>query len=110
MPNIALDSLTGWTSSHNRRQTHMVRLWNRIQSMENDRLRKILMDWDRKLALEGRKNWNWHFREIMADCDHTEVFDLELCLGVSFVKKIQDILIEKAQQTWTNNCVTTSKL
>ena len=46
----------------------------------------------------------------MADCDHTEVFDLELCLGVSFVKIIQDILIEKAQQTWTNNCVTTSKL
>ena len=88
----------------------MVRLWNRIQSMENDRLPKILMDWDRKLALEGRKNWNWHFREIMADCDHTEVFDLELCLGVSFVKRIQDILIEKAQQTWTNNCATTSKL
>ena len=46
----------------------------------------------------------------MADFDHTEVFDLELCLGVSFVKRIQDILIEKAQQTWTNNCVTTSNL
>ena len=58
----------------------------------------------------GRKNWNWHFREIMDDCDHTEVFDLELCLGVSFVKRIQDILIEKAQQTCTNNCATTSKL
>ena len=29
---------------------------------------------------------------------------------MSFVKRIQDILIEKAQQTWTNNCVTTSKL
>ena len=70
----------------------MVRLWNRIQSMENDRLPKIIMDWDRKLALEGRENWNWHFREIMADCDHTEVFDLELCLGVSFVKRIQDII------------------
>ena len=28
---------------------------------------------------------------------------------MSFVKRIQDIL-ENAQQTWTNNCVTTSKL
>ena len=98
----------GWTSSHNRRQTHMVRLWNRIQSMENGHLPKIVMDWDRKLVLEGRKNWNWHIRGIMADCDHNEVFDLELCLGVSFVKRIKDILL--AQQTWTNNCVTTSKL
>ena len=70
----ALNSLMAWrpwTSSYNRRQTHMVRFWNRIQSMENDHLPKILMDLDRKLALEGRKNWNWHFMEIMADCDHT---------------------------------------
>ena len=52
--------------------------------------------------------WNCPLREIMADCDHTDVFDLELCLGVSFDKRIQDILIEKAQQTWTNNCVTTN--
>ena len=33
MPNLALDSLMGWTSSHNRRQTHMVRLWNRIGTL-----------------------------------------------------------------------------
>ena len=64
-PNLALDSLMGWTSSENRRQTHMVRLWNRIQSVENDRLPKTLMDWDGKLALEGRINWNWYFREII---------------------------------------------
>ena len=60
--------------------------------------------------LGGRKNWNWHFSEITADCDHTEVCDLELSLGASFVKRIQDIFIEKVQQTWTNNCVTTIKL
>ena len=35
----------------------------------------------------------------MADCDHTEVFDLELSLAVSFVKRIHDILLEKAYQT-----------
>ena len=60
--------------------------------------------------LEGRKNWNWHFSEITVDCDHTEVCDLELSLGASFVKRIQDIFIEKVQQTWTNNSVTTIKL
>ena len=88
----------------------MVRLWNKIQSMENLRLPKIVMDWDREPALEGRKNWHWHFREIMADFDHTDVFDLELSLGASFVKTIPDTLREKAQQTWTNTCVTISKL
>ena len=31
----------------------------------------------------------------MADCDHTEVFDLELCLGVSFVKRIRTYLLKK---------------
>ena len=73
----------------------MVRFWNRIQSTENHRLSKILMDLDGKLALEGRRKWNWHFREIMADCDHTEFFDLELCLCVSFDRRIQEILLEK---------------
>ena len=71
----------------------MVKLWNRIQSMENDRLPKILMDWDRKLALEGRINWNWHFREIMADCDHIEVFDLQLCLGCLLSKEYPPIRV-----------------
>ena len=108
--NLALESLTGWTSSYNIRQTHMVRFWNGIQSMENDRLPKIPMDWDRKLAFEGRKAWNWHLREIMTVCDHTQVYDLELCLGLSFVKIKLDMLFDKAQHTWTNNCVTTSKL
>ena len=42
-PNLALDSLMGWISSHNRRQSHMVRLWNKIQYMKNDRLPKMLM-------------------------------------------------------------------
>ena len=65
----------------------MVRLWNRIQSTENDRLPKILMDWDRELALEGWKNWNWHFRETMADCDHNEVFDLELLCRCVFCQE-----------------------
>ena len=55
-PNLALDYLIGWISLGNRRQTHMVRLWNRIQSMENDCFPKIVMDWYRKLALEGGKN------------------------------------------------------
>ena len=54
-PNLVPDSLMGWTSSYNRRQTHMARFWKRIQYMENDRLPKMLMDRDRKLALEGRK-------------------------------------------------------
>ena len=61
--------------------------------MKNARLPQILMI-DR-MGLWGRKNRNWHFREIIADYDYTEVFDLELCLGVSFVKRIQDILLEK---------------
>ena len=43
-------------------------------------------------------------------CTNTGVFDLELCLGVSFVKRIRDILVEKAQQTRTNNCVAASGL
>ena len=39
-PNLGLD-LMGWNSSYNRRQTHMVRFLNIIQSMENDRLPNI---------------------------------------------------------------------
>ena len=108
--NLAIESSMGWLNALVRRQKDMVRIWNRIQYLPDDRLPKKVMDWDHHLALNGARNWSWHFGELMTTCGHQEVFEYEIALDKSFVQRIGDILLEKEKMLWVDACIVTPKL
>lgn len=51
-PLLAVRGECGWTTSSVRHKTNMVRLWNRLLAMDDDRITKKVFLWDRSLCGE----------------------------------------------------------
>ena len=55
-PNIARNGDMGWVSSGNRREIEILRYWNRLIRMNENRLTKKVFKWDRN---KRRRSGNW---------------------------------------------------
>ena len=86
----------GWTLCTVRRKVNMLRYWNRLIEMTNDRLTKHVFENDYR-SVNHTKNWCYFLYKLMSDNGLEDVFlrkeccDLELC---------QARLVQKYETEW----------
>ena len=103
-PNVAINGECGWLPSDIRRKVEMVRLWNRLVTMPDNRLTKKVFLWDKDLS---SKNWSSEIKRLLADIGLSEYFDLYMPVDLNTVK---NNLYDAHCIKWKNDIVNVSKL
>jgi hypothetical protein len=73
-PTPVLEGDTGWLSPRYRRWMNILRLWNRLNSLDNDRITKIVYVNDYQLAGINVKNWCNNVKRIFVAIGKEEVY------------------------------------
>ncbi len=63
----------GWSASDVKRKVVMCRFWNRIVSMEDNRLPKIILNWD--VNLKYVIPWSNNMKEVLYKLNMNDNFD-----------------------------------
>ena len=103
-PNLAINGDMGWTSSRVRRKLDMLRLWNRLLSMDDTRLTKYLFDCDKRLC---KLNWTVDIKKIFTELNMMSVFDNEEGIDLSAAF---DLLKVQESTRWKSEVVNIPKL
>ncbi len=70
-PLLALEGDMGWNSCKIRQHINMIRLWNRLIKMDENRLTKRVFKWDYIIC----KNWCFEVKEIFSSIQLQIVYD-----------------------------------
>ncbi len=66
LPIAAINGDMGWTSSCAGHKTNIIRFWNRLMCMNNNRLPKIIFNWD--YSCRGN-TWSSNIKSIFDEID-----------------------------------------
>ncbi len=103
-PNLAINGDMGWKSTQSKRQICMCRLWNRLVTMDVNRLPRKIFDWDFKQCYH---NWSGEMRELLKYVDMEASFHTKSWLDC---KEIDRNLYLKQKEEWEVNVKCVSKL
>jgi hypothetical protein len=103
-PNLAVQGDCGWQSSECRRKLEMTRLWNRLVSMDRNRITYKIFEWDHALCC---KNWSKEIKTLFELCDLNHAFLMREPVSISHVK---NVICEKSNNIWKENVTQVSKL
>ena len=103
-PTLAMTGDTGWIPSMYRRWTSMIRFWNRILNIGNDRLLRRIFEEDYRLC---NNNWCSEVRSIMSSLELDEYFENKLIVNFDSVKHKTASFYST---NWSNNVLTVPKL
>ena len=96
-PNLGIHGDMGWTYSNVRRKVNMVRYWNRLVNMQENRLTKKVFRWDRA---QNSKAWSSDVKEIFQSIDLLDVYNnLEICSTDCVREKLHKIQCDQ----WSEN-------
>ena len=68
-PNIACHGDMGWLSVFAKQKIEMVRLWCRLQTMDNSRLTHKVFRWSNSLSLGYIHTWEYQIKELLKQAD-----------------------------------------
>ncbi len=103
-PNMAINGDMGWKSTLSKRQICMCRLWNRLISMDENRLPRKVFNWDFKYCYH---NWCYEMKELLKYVDMEASYHTKSFLNC---KEIERVLYIKQKQEWEINVKNVSKL
>jgi hypothetical protein len=99
-PTLGINGDTGWLHSRDRRQINMLRFWNRLMSMDNNRLTKKIFSWDME---QPGSSWSNNIQTILEMLDMETIFIHKSKVDLSQVEaKLRNITNEKWQQEIIN--------
>ena len=107
--NVVVNGDMGWTVPEVRRKLNMLRLWVRLEKMEDDRLTKKVYIWDRE---NKNNNWSRDLKRILKDIGLPELWDtgVEDMNVKSFIKHAEDELMDKYVVHWSKELESQNKL
>ena len=70
-PLLAISGDLGWTNSQNKRYINILRLWNRLLTMDDNRLTKKVFLWDYSLC---NQNWSAELLQVLQKIDLECIF------------------------------------
>jgi len=103
-PLAAINGDMGWTQSQVRRHICMFRFWNRIVQMDQNRLPKIVFEWDKSLNTD---TWSSDIQYLMASCGQSDNYNNNEPVNLNV---IWSCLHENFCQTWMNDVNSKPKL
>ena len=101
--NVAINGDMGWTTSQVRPQI-VLRFWNRLVNMDENRLTKAIFDWDRNICC---KNWSSDVKTLMNSIDFQDNFNEILPVSLN---SAWSLLHEKFTINWKEKLQNTPKL
>jgi len=96
-PLAILEGDTGWIKPQYRRWLEMLRLWNRLISLPEDRLTYKIFKIDYENAKNGILTWSSQIREILVNINHVASFNNISKVNLTVVKSC---LLEKQSTEW----------
>ena len=93
--NAAVTGDMGWTQSAVRRKVNILRLWNRLLSMNVTRLPKMILNWDMK---SKGNTWSKGVKSILCDINLANAFDNRNHVNLN---RCWALLHEKACNNWS---------
>ena len=103
----------GWTPVHIRQQKEIVRYFICLCKLPDERLEKIVFNWDYSLFAQGKKNWCKDAKKLLYKCNLHEIYDLKNVLGISLsfiLKTVETNLLQAYTDTWQTSVTTMTKL
>ncbi len=98
----------GWVSNRMRWKLNILRLWNRLVCMDNDRLLKKVFLWDRKQYADTNKsNFCAQVKQILIDCKERSCYTNQNRVDIDNMKSL---LMENEISNWSNTIKDKSKL
>ncbi len=80
---VSIDAINGdmgWTTSCERCKINMVRFWNRLMSLNNTRLPKVILIWDSKCR---GNTWSLNIQSIFNEIDQENVVASNLQVSIN---------------------------
>ena len=103
-PNLAVNGDMGWVNSSTRRKVEMLRYWNRLIAMDDNRLTKKVFMWDKD---KNVRNWSNEIFKIMTDIGYEQQFYQAQAVDLDNCKNILDL---SDKELWCEQVSTVSKL
>ena len=106
-PVLGLEGDMAWMKLQFKRWLEILRLWNRLILMRDDRVTKLIFEYDYSQALEGKKNWCYDVSNILSKLELETVFlNKEVCN----LDTAEQILLRKQEESWRQNIQNKPKL
>ena len=103
-PLLCISGDIGVISCRHRRWVNMLRLWNRILKMADNRLPKTIFNYDYNCI---RKSWCSEIKHIMVNVNHPQTYESKIPIDVEQFK--QEIFV-KESENWQNESQKMAKL
>ena len=104
-PLLAVEGECGWMNCFSRHKINMLRLWNRLASMENDRLTKRIFLWER--AQNNQSNWTSQIKNLMEEINMGNVFRNS---AICNIQQAEEKIRFNLETTWKNDLQHVPKL
>ena len=88
-PLPAIDGDMGWIPVHIRQQKEIIRYFVRLCKLPDERLEKIVFNWDYSLCAHGKKNWCKDAKDLFYKCNLHEVYNSKNLFGLSLSAILQ---------------------
>ena len=83
----------------------MVRLSLKLVKLPEDRLTKLVFNWDHEMAHSGSKCWSREVKDILEQCDLGNMWSTKTPVGIpekEILKVVHNSLLNTYQSTWLN--------
>ena len=96
-PILTMVGDTGWLPSIYRRWRSMIRLWNRLILMNDERLTKKVFNADLELH-NSSKNWSFEIKQVMNDIGLSDQFESKSVINLSKVDEHLNVFYTRKWQ------------
>ena len=103
VPILAINGDMGWTPSDIRQKVAIIRLWNRLVAMEDNRLTKSIFKWDKNF----NNSWSFCVKSLLDKLGMIEAYNSETVVSPNAVWAI---LFEESCNRWAENIYQKPKL
>ena len=98
----------GWISNRGRWKINILRFWNRLVGMDNDRMLKRVFLWEREQhRVSNKSNFNAQAKQLIIDLGKRDSYNNMELLDLEFVKKT---VFDKENIHWANSVLGKPKL
>ncbi len=103
-PNLAINGDMGWLSFSTKQNVCIIRLWNRLINMSNDRLPKMLFD---HMYECDKSTWLKYVKTLLHKTGHEQVYQNKVTVESNTIKRI---LHDQQMATWESDINNKTKL
>ena len=107
--NVVVNGDMGWISPVVRRKLDIIRLWSRLDKMQDTRLTKRIFLWDKSLKLN---NWSRDCKKVLKEIGYEDIWNMSASdINLKeLLKEARNVLMDKVKAQWERDLFSQNKL